>query len=69
MEERAEFLADVRHRLEQAQAVQKKHYDKAHHDITYQVGDWVLLRLRHRSPASMATESAGKLKPRYYGPY
>jgi hypothetical protein len=27
MEERAEFLADVRHRLEQAQAVQKKYYD------------------------------------------
>jgi hypothetical protein len=27
MEEREEFLADVRHRLEQAQAVQKKYYD------------------------------------------
>jgi hypothetical protein len=30
MEERDAFLADVRHRLEQAQAVQKKHYDKHH---------------------------------------
>jgi hypothetical protein len=49
--------------------VQKKHYDRVHRDITYQVGDWVLLRLRHRSPASLATASAGKLKPRYYGPY
>jgi hypothetical protein len=29
----------------------------------------VLLRLRHRSPASIAAEGAGKLKPRYYGPY
>jgi hypothetical protein len=68
MEDR-EFLADVRHRLEQAQVVQKKHYDRVHRDITYQVGDWVLLRLRHRSPASLATAPAGKLKPRYYGPY
>ncbi|WVZ90257.1 hypothetical protein U9M48_036572 [Paspalum notatum var. saurae] len=69
MAEREEFLADVRHRLEQAQAVQKKHYDKAHRDVAYQVGDWVLLRLRHRSPASMGPAGAGKLKPRYYGPY
>jgi len=28
MAERAEFLHDVRFRLEQAQAVQKRHYDK-----------------------------------------
>jgi hypothetical protein len=69
MEEREEFLADVRHRLEQAQAVQKKHYDKAHRDIIYQVGEWVLLRLCHRSPSSLATDIIGKLKPRYYGPY
>jgi len=27
MEEREEFLADVRHRLEQAQVIQKLHYD------------------------------------------
>jgi hypothetical protein len=69
MEEREEFLANVRHRLEQTQAVQKKHYDKAHRDIIYQVGEWVLLRLRHRSPSSLATDVADKLKPQYYGPY
>lgn len=69
MEEREEFLANVRHRLEQTQAVQKKHYDKAHRDIIYQVGEWVLLQLRHRSPSSLATDVADKLKPQYYGPY
>ncbi|WVZ59355.1 hypothetical protein U9M48_009508 [Paspalum notatum var. saurae] len=69
MAEREEFLADVRHRPEQARAVRKKHYDKAHRDVAYRVGDWVLLRLRHRSPASMGPAGAGKLKPRYYGPY
>jgi hypothetical protein len=43
MAEREEFLADVRHRLEQAQAIQKRYYDKAHRHISYAVGDWVLL--------------------------
>jgi hypothetical protein len=43
MEERQEFLADIRARLEQAQAVQKHHYDKAHRDVLYKVDDWVLL--------------------------
>jgi len=46
MEERDEFLTDVRYHLEQAQAVQKKHYDKLHRHVEYQVGDWALLRLR-----------------------
>jgi hypothetical protein len=48
MEEREAFLADVRHRLEQAQATQKRHYDKQHRSVSYQVGDWALLRLRQR---------------------
>ena len=33
------------------------------------MGDWVLLRLRHRPVASLPDSSTGKLKPRYYGPY
>ena len=48
--ERAEFLEDVRHRLEQAQAVQKRYYDRLHRPVDFQVGDWVLLRLRQRRP-------------------
>jgi transposase InsO family protein len=39
MEERDQFLADVRYRLEQAQATQKLHYDKAHRHVVYNVGD------------------------------
>jgi hypothetical protein len=45
MEEREEFLADVWYRLEQAQDVQKLHYDKHHRQVSYEGGDWVLLRL------------------------
>ena len=69
MEEREEFLADVRFRLQQAQDVQKRHYDKKHRPVSYIVGDWVLLRLRHRSVASLAPEVKGKLQPWFFGPY
>jgi hypothetical protein len=53
MAERAEFLADVRGRLEQAQATQKLFYDRNHRAVSYQVGDWALLRLRQRSASSL----------------
>jgi hypothetical protein len=69
MEEREEFLRDVRYRLEQAQTVQKRHYDKLHRAVSYKLGDWVLLRLRHRPIASLDAAATGKLKPRYFGPY
>jgi hypothetical protein len=49
--------------------VQKRHYDRAHRSVTYQVGDWVLLRLRQRAATSLPQASSGKLKPRFYGPY
>jgi hypothetical protein len=35
MEEREAFLADVRYRLEQAQIVQKHHYDRHHRQVSY----------------------------------
>jgi len=69
MEAREAFLADVRYRLEQAQAVQKLYYDRQHRPVSYQVGDWALLRLRQRPAASLPRTSTGKLKPRYVGPY
>jgi hypothetical protein len=69
MADRDEFLADIRGRLEQAQAVYKLHYDRRHRELKFAVGDWVWLRLRHRAPASLHVASSGKLRPRYYGPY
>jgi hypothetical protein len=69
MEEHTKFLEDIRHRLEQAQALQKHHYERLHREVTYQAGDWVLLRLRQRPTASMPQATAGKLKPRFYEPY
>jgi hypothetical protein len=69
MEAREAFLADVRYHLEQAQASQKLHYDRQHRQVSYQVGDWALLRLRQRAASSLPRMTTGKLKPRFVGPY
>jgi hypothetical protein len=69
MEDRDELLADVRYRLEQAQAVAKRNYDEKHQAITFAPGEWVWLRVRHRTPLSLPIVTTGKLKPHYYGPY
>jgi hypothetical protein len=69
LEECAAFLDDIRYRLEQAQAVQKRVYDQHHRPMAFQVGDWALLRLRQRAAASLPCSTIGKLKPRYVGPY
>jgi hypothetical protein len=61
MEAREAFLADVRYRLEQAQASQKLHYDRQHRQVSYQVGDWALLRLRQRAASSLPRTTTGKL--------
>jgi len=55
--------------LEQAQTVQQKHYDKLHRLVSYAVGNWVLLHLHHRAPASPPEMTNGKFKPCFFGPY
>jgi hypothetical protein len=67
--ERDEFLADVRLRLEQAQAIYKRHYDRHHRDVRYVVGDWVWLQLRKWAASSLRVPTSGKLKPRFFRPY
>lgn len=44
-EGREEFLANVRARLEQAQAVAKRTYDRGHRALSFAPGDWAWLRL------------------------
>jgi hypothetical protein len=49
--------------------VHKRHYDRRHRQVSYQVGDWALLRLRQRTMSSPPQATTGKLKPRYIGLY
>jgi hypothetical protein len=65
MAERAEFLDDVRGRLERAQDTQKLFYDRNHRAVSYQVGDWALLCLRQRSASSLPQAADVKLKARF----
>jgi hypothetical protein len=63
------FLVDVRERLLQAQAYVKRHYDGHHHELEFQVGDWVWLRLLHSQARALVDNKKSKLEPRYAGPF
>ena len=69
LRDRDAFLAEVRERLLQAQQLSKKYYDASHRDVEFAVGDWVWLRLLHRTTQSLEPRAKGKLGPRYAGPF
>jgi hypothetical protein len=66
---RDKILAEVRQRLLQAQQLSKRFYDANHRDVEFAVGDWVWLRLLHRTAQSLDPRSRRKLGPRYAGPF
>jgi len=66
---RDEVLAEVRQRLVQAQQISKKYYDATHREMEFKTGDWVWLRLLHRTTKSLDPHAKGKLGPRYAGPF
>jgi len=49
LRDRDEVLAEIRERLLQAQQISKKYYDASHRELEFAVGDWVWLRLLHRT--------------------
>ena len=66
---RDEVLAEVRQCLLQAQQLSKKYYDAGHRDLEFAMGNWVWLRLLHRTTQSLEPRAKGKLGPRYAGPF
>ncbi|MCI86248.1 hypothetical protein A2U01_0107528, partial [Trifolium medium] len=47
-----------------------KHFaDKKRSDRSFQVGEWVFLKLRPHRQNSVATRIFAKLAARYYGPF
>jgi hypothetical protein len=67
--ERNEFLVEIKDRLEHAQQYYKLYYDRKHHEVEFQVGQWVWLGLINRSLASLEVRGRGKLRPKYFGPF
>jgi len=69
LQDRDVFIADVREHLLQAQEYAKRHYDAHHRPLEFQVNDWVWLRLLHRHTRSLVPGTAGKLSPKFAGPF
>jgi hypothetical protein len=55
--------------LEQAQQQYKCFYDRKHREVSFDVGQWVWLRLIHRPLASLDVRGRSKLGLRFYGPF
>ena len=66
---RDDILAEVRQRLLQAQQLSKRYYDANHRELEFAVGDWVWLRLLHRTAQSLDPSARHKLGPRYARPF
>ena len=58
-----EALAEIREQFLQAQQLSKKYYDASHRELEFAVGEWVWLRLLHRSTQSLEPHAKGKLVP------
>jgi hypothetical protein len=69
LQDRDEFLLEIHERLEQAQQQYKFFYDRKHHEVSFDVGQWVWLRLIHRPLASLDVRGRSKLGPKFYGPF
>jgi hypothetical protein len=69
LQERDEFLAEIKDMLVQAQVTMKQYQDKSWHEVVFQVGDWVWLRLQQRSAVGVTPAANSKLGPNFFGPY
>jgi hypothetical protein len=67
--ERDEFLEEIRARLVQAQVTMKNVQDKSRHNVEFEVGSWVWVRLLQRTAVGVTPASHTKLGPKFYGPF
>lgn len=68
-EERDAILKELKYNLCQAQEQNRLQTNKHRREVTYQVGDWVFLKIQPYRFKSLAKRPNEKLSPRFYGPY
>ena len=66
---REEILCELKKNLIAAQSRMKFIADQRCRDVTFEVGDYVYLRLQSYRQSSVAFRSSLKLAPRYFGPF
>lgn len=66
---RQELLSRLTSRLLKAQALMKTHADGKRRDVSYNVGDWVYVKLRSYLQTSVSGSPYHKLAKRFYGPF
>jgi hypothetical protein len=69
LKSREQILSLLKHNLLAAQERQKYQYDKKHTERSFNVGDWVYLRLQPYRQKTLALRRCLKLSPRFYGPF
>ena len=66
---RDEILAELKENLTLAQQRMKLFADRHRREVSYELGDWVFLKLQPYRMKSLARKQRDKLRPRYYGPF
>ncbi|KAI9156272.1 hypothetical protein LWI28_003427 [Acer negundo] len=66
---RDKVVAKVKKELEKAQGRMKKYYDQGRRDVSFELGDFVYLKLQLYRHKSLNKKFDVKLSQRYYGPF
>ena len=69
LEEREKMLMILKFHLLRAQHRMKQLADRHISDRSFEIGDWMFLKLQPYRQKTVAHRSSNKISPKYYGPY